>query len=136
MTGTAASYTVGTTGTGWFGTVRPRIGYAFDHLLVFATGGFAYGNFGTPTATYYPGNGAAGVPYTATGNNPTQTGYAIGGGAEYAFARNWALKAEYLHVDLSNGGRTLVNATMPGKTISTGAHDTAEVGRVGVNFKF
>jgi len=27
----------------WFGTVRGRLGWAFDHTLIYGTGGFAYG---------------------------------------------------------------------------------------------
>jgi outer membrane immunogenic protein len=29
-----------------------------------------------------------------------QTGYAVGGGLEYAFNNNWTARAEYLYVDL------------------------------------
>jgi outer membrane immunogenic protein len=28
----------------WLGTVRGRVGYAFDRFLVYGTGGFGYGN--------------------------------------------------------------------------------------------
>ena len=28
----------------WFGTVRPRLGYAFDRTMIYGTGGLAYGN--------------------------------------------------------------------------------------------
>ena len=31
----------------WFGTVRGRIGYAFDRTLIYGTGGFAYGEVET-----------------------------------------------------------------------------------------
>ena len=34
----------GVSGLDYFGTVRGRLGYAFDRTLVYGTGGFAYGS--------------------------------------------------------------------------------------------
>jgi outer membrane immunogenic protein len=97
----------------WFGTVRGRLGYAFDRLLIYATGGGAFtdrrdrrndgfGFFGTGV-----GSGAAlvGTGFFTTGAAatvgglvaPTNTGFfndnrsndnwgwTVGGGVEYAF---------------------------------------------------
>jgi outer membrane immunogenic protein len=57
----------------YFGTVRGRIGYAFDRTLVYATGGFAYGN-----VNYRVRNGVNTVIYT--NDNSMETGYTVGGG--------------------------------------------------------
>jgi len=71
----------------WFGTVRGRVGWLFTPtLLVYGTGGFAYGE-----------------------NNPfsfggTATGWTAGGGVEWLFAPNWSAKVEYLHASISGGG--------------------------------
>jgi outer membrane immunogenic protein len=94
----------------FFGTVRGRIGVTpFDpRLLIYATGGFAYGGVGNafqyadifptlPTALF------GGSYYSST-----KTGWTAGGGFEYAPLEfpNWTLKAEYLYVDL---GRTSIS---------------------------
>jgi outer membrane immunogenic protein len=66
----------------YFGTVRGRIGYAFDRTLVYATGGFAYGQVENKPVS------------------ETQTGYVLGGGIEYKFNPSWSLKAEYQFLSL------------------------------------
>lgn len=38
----------------YFGTVRGRVGYAFDRWLLYGTGGLAYGGGSTSNATAYP----------------------------------------------------------------------------------
>jgi outer membrane immunogenic protein len=70
-------------GVEWFGTVRARLGYAFDRVLIYATGGFAYGGGG--------GNGRClvdGVFFDCGGDN-TNTGWTAGGGVEWALPYNW-----------------------------------------------
>jgi outer membrane immunogenic protein len=67
----------------WFGTVRGRLGYAFDRALVYGTGGFAYGEVKN---TSYP--------------SETQTGWVAGGGIEYKLAPAWSLKGEYQFLNL------------------------------------
>ena len=72
-------YGYGHSSDDWFGTVRARAGVAFDRALVYATGGFAYGD----------GNG----------------GWTLGGGLEYAFTNNLSAKIEGLYVRLNDGNR-------------------------------
>ena len=36
------------------------------------------------------------------GCSQTRSGWSAGGGIEWGFARNWAARIEYLHLDLSN----------------------------------
>ena len=76
----------------WFGTVRAKAGYGFGRVLVYATGGFAYGGGSiTSFASGYP------APLPAT----TRTGYAVGGGVEYAFTSRLSAKLEGLYVGLN-----------------------------------
>jgi outer membrane immunogenic protein len=104
----------------WFGTVRGRLGYAWDRLLIYGTGGLAftdsgnnngfYGGSAIPTSFFYAGNGAAAqAGYAAAGNTyatnirgTTQrmddVGYAVGGGVEYAFTPNLTGTIEGLYV--------------------------------------
>ena len=70
----------------WFGTVRGRLGYAFDRTLVYATGGFAYGEVETKVPGF--------------SQSDTQTGYVVGGGVEYKINPSWSLKGEYQFISL------------------------------------
>ncbi len=80
----------------WFGTVRGRLGVTpFNpNLLIYGTGGFAYGEGGGWNNGWGNGWGGGGV----------KTGWTAGGGAEWAFTPRWSAKVEYLHTELSGGG--------------------------------
>ena len=92
----------------FFGTVRGRLGYAFDRVLFYGTGGFAYAT----------GDQGARVAFQNFNGNRSSfvTGYAVGGGIEYAlptdsflnFFRSSAvtLKVEGLYVNLDQGRNT------------------------------
>lgn len=112
----------------YFGTVRARIGYAFDRTLIYITGGLAYGGLNSNPLT---------------GNTTSNAGWTIGGGVEYAFTNNWTVKLEGLYVDLRESRRASVFVNPPGGvlpagtyTASTGGGGGAGVLRVGVNYKF
>ena len=73
----------------WLETVRGRVGYAWDRVMPYVTGGLAVGDIqATPL-------GFASV-------NETKLGWAVGGGVEAALTGNWTAKLEYLHVDLGH----------------------------------
>ncbi|HEX5999167.1 MAG TPA: outer membrane protein [Hyphomicrobiaceae bacterium] len=78
-----------------FGTLRGRVGYASGPLLLYATGGLAWG---TTQSDITPNYGVA--PTNNASYDTTHVGYAVGGGVEWMLARNWTLKAEYLFADL------------------------------------
>lgn len=101
--------------TEYFGTVRARVGVAFDRFLPYITGGWAYGNVKTSIG----GLGSTDKSHTG--------GYAIGAGLEYAFTNNWTAKVEYLYVDL--GEKSVFNS---GVKVGT----DFSVVRAGVNYKF
>ncbi|QRG07452.1 porin family protein [Xanthobacter dioxanivorans] len=105
----------GTFGLDYFGTVRARAGYAFDRVLVYGTGGFAYGQ--------------GSLDFFGLSSSATQTGWTLGAGAEFALDRNWSARAEYLYVDL--GSATFPTLTGP---VTTGLD--ANILRAGVNFRF
>ncbi|EIZ82618.1 porin [Methylobacterium sp. GXF4] len=126
----------------FFGTVRGRLGYAFDRVLVYGTGGFAYGS-GSADRSF---GGFA-------GNDSFRTGWTVGGGMEYAlpvdsflnFFRSSAvtLKVEGLYVNLDrntrNQGALVVNAAnnFPVVYNNIGRRDDEfAVVRAGLNYKF
>jgi outer membrane immunogenic protein len=83
------------------GSVRGRIGLAWDRVLLFGTGGVALTSFNT---TYTDSTGFfTGVPGTNANISVTRAGYTFGGGIEYAITNNWSVQAEYRY---SNFGHT------------------------------
>ena len=140
----------GLSGLDFFGTVRGRLGYAFDRTLVYGTGGFAYGSGGGREFG------------TGVSSDDFQTGWAAGGGIEYAlptdsflnFFKSSAvtLKVEGLYVNLDRGNRlngafgatpagNLVYTTSPGVVLASGnlarqRETEFAVVRAGLNYKF
>ena len=115
----------------FFGTVRGRIGYAFDKVLVYGTGGFAYG--GVNTRINLTNNPPSGFTNNLS-NNATLTGYAAGGGVEYKITPQWSVKAEYQFIDL--GDQRLSNAASDLLTDRTKVEDNFHTVRVGINYFF
>ena len=118
----------------YFGTVRGRLGYAWNRTMVYATGGFAYGEVEN-SASFF--NAANALQFVGS-NRDTKTGYTVGAGIEHAWMGNWTVKAEYLYYDLGTTDVT-VAATPTGG--STGAYNSSfkndgHIVRAGLNYKF
>jgi outer membrane immunogenic protein len=119
----------------WFGTFRGRIGIAFDRVLLYGTGGVAYGESSYSMAMTDTFGFVA-----ATTNKDTRVGWVAGAGVEWAFAPNWSLKGEYQYIDL--GKRTIAapERTLAGAptlfAISTSARTDFHTARLGVNYRF
>lgn len=76
----------------WMATLRPRIGYAFDRALVYATGGLALAHLKyVEQAIDTAGNSEN------TNISTVKAGWTLGGGIEYAFPNRWMLRGEYLY---------------------------------------
>jgi outer membrane immunogenic protein len=102
----------------WFGTVRGRLGYAWDRFMPYITGGLAYGNIeANPTAAF-------------VSNDATNAGWALGVGVEFALAQNWTAKVEYLHYDL--GDFNCTNCAPAATTVDFNAN----IIRGGINYRF
>jgi outer membrane immunogenic protein len=124
----------------YFGTARGRVGFlATPTLLLYATGGFAYGGVGSSTAIvqenapFVPGFGSAGR------YSDTRVGWTVGGGLEWLFAPKWSLKLEYLYYDLGRVTYGLSGLSFPGAYISAVAASTrfdGHVARAGLNYHF
>jgi outer membrane immunogenic protein len=88
----------------WFGTVRGRFGYAAGPVLVYATGGLAYGEV-TRSGNVVGQTTFIGTLNTFSGSysaSTTKTGWTVGGGVEGQLTQNWSVKAEYLYIDLGS----------------------------------
>ncbi len=142
----AVSTTTVSKGVDYVGTVRARVGYlALPTLLLYATGGVAYGRvratttqsqtinnsvstaycLNDPTCPANPGsliNMYAGAPQASLGGvghySGVRVGWAIGAGFEWLFARSWSLKAEYLYYDLGSKSYASSPLVSVGPTLS------------------
>jgi outer membrane immunogenic protein len=97
----------------WFGTLRGRVGYAFNNILFYGTGGLAFGELRAETF--------------GLSQSQTSAGWTLGVGTEFGLAPNWSAKIEYLYVDLSESQFTI-----------TGVSNGYRFGviRAGVNYHF
>jgi outer membrane immunogenic protein len=86
----------------WFATLRPRVGYAVENLLIYATGGVAIGGVNLRQDMHWD---AAAIDLAINAhaeNGDTRVGYAAGAGVEYLLGRNWSVKAEYQYINLGS----------------------------------
>lgn len=122
----------------WFGTLRGRVGVAFDRALIFATGGLAYGkvNGGGIFSATDPVAPATTV-FTSTGSRSERFGWALGGGVEYALTDSWTIKGEYLHVHFKDTVTTYADTTgATTDTFSVRQKNSMDLVRAGVNYRF
>jgi outer membrane immunogenic protein len=108
----------------WYGTVRARAGVlATDRLLVYATGGLAYGH----TKTFFE------TPVAGISESKTKAGWTVGAGVEYAVTDHVSLKTEYAYTDLGKA-RVFDSAGMfgPGLDRKVNFHTV----KFGINYKF
>lgn len=109
-----------------FGTLRGRVGYAWERALFYGTLGFAGANVkgnmlavnAGPPVTTYVGSGS-----------DFHMGYAIGLGVEYALTRNVSAKAEYLYASVGKS-----NYFSAPNVVNSGV--SMNILRAGVNYRF
>ena len=103
----------------WVGTLRARVGFAMDRVLLYATGGAAYANIKASVAA---------LPWASN----TELGWTAGAGIEYAMTDNWTMKFEYLFADFQHGSCPVASCVAPATSVS---FDESML-RAGVNYKF
>jgi outer membrane immunogenic protein len=81
------------TSAGVQGSIRGKIGLALDRVLIYGTGGVAFGGFSTTFALAAPN---LAPPIFSTANaSTTRAGWTAGGGLQYSVTNNWWIFAEY-----------------------------------------
>jgi outer membrane immunogenic protein len=106
----------------WLATLRGRVGYAFNNILLYGTAGAALGRIQT------------GLIPPSTFDSSVEAGWAVGAGLEVAFAPNWTARAEYIFVDLPNA--TCTTTTNCGAVAGSTVTFNENMLRAGINFKF
>jgi outer membrane immunogenic protein len=103
-----------------FGSVTGRAGVALDATLLYAKGGYAWGD-----------NKASGsIGGISSSDSHVHSGYTVGAGLEYMFAPNWSAKAEYMYTSLSSETYTLF-----GTSFASGTLDFSTI-KAGINYHF
>jgi outer membrane immunogenic protein len=118
----AAGTTSGTVQIPWIGTLRGRVGYAFDRFLVYATAGGA--------ATQLNATVNAGAIGSATSTH-TAGAWTVGGGLEAAITDNLSARVEYLY--LNTGNITVAQVGSPFVTVTGRVQDNLV--RAGLNYR-
>lgn len=111
----------------WVGTIRGRAGVAFDKWLLFATGGWAYGE-----QRHVNTNIGVGVDAFSANTN----GWTAGAGVEYAFAPNWLGKVEYRYYDFERYFRAGAPVATPNGNVPYSVASQYHTVTVGVSYKF
>jgi outer membrane immunogenic protein len=116
--------------TNFLGSARLRSGFAIDNVLLYSTIGIAYGR----------------SALTVTGDDPSPAkqslhnwGVVGGLGAEWAFAPNWSVRAEYLYYGFDTfggSGKDISNLTGDSESSDRVKLDGIHVGRVALNYRF
>jgi outer membrane immunogenic protein len=118
--------TISSTKENWLDTLRGRVGFAVDRVILYGTGGAAFSNVGV--------NVCGGI---CDSDSQTRAGWVAGAGAEWAVwihhASSLTFKFEYLHVDLGNGLFVMPPA---GTIVNRNVNLTNDIIRVGLNWKF
>jgi outer membrane immunogenic protein len=135
-----------------FGTVRARVGYIAGPWLFYATGGFGW-EYDKLTRTQLSAPFFGGAPFVdvnalhpgaAVTASHLRAGWTAGAGVEWAFARTWTVKLEYLHLDTQSeimssgqlnyavGGAPTLSSSVTAQTSNL----TIDTVRVGLNHTF
>jgi outer membrane immunogenic protein len=151
----ATAFATSSTGVDWLATMRLRLGFAVDNVLLYATGGLAVGSVKSSSAISvvsdvgsYNEGGEIDALWTGR-TSETRAGWALGAGVEWAFAPNWSLKAEYLHYDLGDTSYALVGNGVVGGggseprdgadyaiAVRAKSSNSGDIFRVGLNYRF
>jgi outer membrane immunogenic protein len=110
-----------------FGTARLRVGGAWDRVMIYGTGGFAFGDH------------VLRITDTVTGLSAERSDFAVGwtagGGIEWGFAPGWSLKAEALYFDLEPDRLSTVALGVV-DPVGIDARHTGVIVRGGINYRF
>ena len=118
----------------WFGTVRGKLGWAVDNVLLYATGGLAYGHVKDSLTFSGSPTGISG----AGSNSETRAGWTAGAGLAYGWGQ-WSVGVEYLCMDLGSSDTTMTFAGYPGAatdSVTVSNDNKVNLVRALINYRF
>jgi high affinity Mn2+ porin len=111
------------------GSVRARIGYAFDRWLYYGTAGYAW-TADRLTRTQLSDNSPLASGGTVEVKLPRRSGWTAGAGIEAPLAPHWTMRLEYLYSDFGTS-----SATFPLAGQRFDSNFSAQEVRVGLNYQ-
>jgi outer membrane immunogenic protein len=127
--------TIGTTDDGLYSTFRGRVGVAFNHVLIYATGGGILANSDVGVFDHRNVR-PAGDGLGDGSSDDVRFGWTVGGGLAYAINCHWSVKAEYLYYDLGREGITFHEVVGNPRNIPFDTKTDGNIVRAGLDFKF
>jgi opacity protein-like surface antigen len=115
--------------TDYTGSVRARLGYAFDTWLLYGAAGWGWSH-GSSTRTQVTGVVGNAAPGTVETTSTSNSGWTAGGGLDYALAKNWDVFVEYRY-----SPRT-TTLTFPIAQRSSTVNSTNNAIEAGINWRF
>jgi outer membrane immunogenic protein len=106
-------------------TIGPRLGWAFNNVMVYGTGGYAR----TSTATEFYVRATPSVNDLRTSSSD---GWFAGGGVEWAMTKNWILGFEYRHIEAN---RVLAGPAVPLSNVSRYVDTSSDEFKARLSFK-
>ncbi|HXW71112.1 MAG TPA: TonB-dependent siderophore receptor [Methylocella sp.] len=130
------------------GSIRARLGYAFDRALIYATGGVAFGEYPTSYQLIgnYSGNAGINGGNLFTGSNfftNFPVGWTAGGGIEYAIDGHWSVRGEYRYTSFGtvsnsfvDGGALALASGLVGSSLNANHQLNQNQVEAGFSYKF
>jgi outer membrane immunogenic protein len=117
----------------WRTDLAARLGYAWDRLLVYGKAGWGWVGSSNNTIT----NATTGATFTGSGS-PSNDGWLVGAGVEWAFWRNLSARIEYNYLNLSNTSYTIRAGTVGFTATDTFnvSNRSVNIVQLGLNYKF
>lgn len=113
----------------FYATIRGRAGVAFNRALLYVTGGVAAGGSRGPATL-----SIAGAEFSAPWSQSSRMKYVLGAGFEYAFAKDWSARAEYLFLNQSLNTHLFDGGA--GFTYASRVRNENHILRFGLNYHF
>ena len=115
----------------WLFTLRPRLGWAVNNWLIYATGGLAVADI-----KYSQVNTFATIGPEQASVSTTKAGWTAGGGVEAMIDRNWSVKAEYLYASFGSISTTAFHPLDAADAFTHSTKLNANIVRLGLNYRF
>jgi outer membrane immunogenic protein len=116
-------------------TIAARAGITFDRTLVYAKGGWAWGQMKFDNVNICCNANPTTDTFSAHG---TLDGFLVGAGIEHALTRNWTVKLEYNYIAYGNKELTVNQCAgaICGQTGTASFSATKQIFKVGANYLF
>ena len=116
-----------------FGTLRARSGVVVDNLLIYVTGGLAWGSFDRSWTL----SDGLGTTVETFAQNRTRWGGVVGVGTEWSWGSGWSIRSEFLYMRFAKDEVAFTSAFFdPGDSKSFTSLDSIWTSRIGLTYRF